>query len=212
MQLAALHLATSSVLPDELLDMTGEERAIILIRQSWGNRPLSKEECVALDNIKQLARGLSPTISLLCHDIELSSKQLYFLYLGIANHDHNSVDCFEGSAYLNLVDYKKVSSRCYLTPQEESRVIGTQARKPIYSPRLVKDQQVQKGSVDATKIKSLQQRLSALLNTKGSRKSLQLSRKSLRLSRKSLHLSSEHTFPLKDVEPTSSLNVTCWMS
>lgn len=33
MQLVALHMATTSLLPDELLGMTGEERAITMIRE-----------------------------------------------------------------------------------------------------------------------------------------------------------------------------------
>ena len=112
MQLAALHIATSTVLPDKLLGMTGEERAITLIRQCWGNRPLSKEECLVLDNVRQLAHGLSPTLSILCNDIEKSSCQLNFLYSTIVDHSHINTECYEGSAYLNNVKNNQVSSWC----------------------------------------------------------------------------------------------------
>lgn len=56
MQLVALHVATSSILPDSLLGMTGVDRAITLIRQCWGNRPLNEQESPTLENVKQLAR------------------------------------------------------------------------------------------------------------------------------------------------------------
>ena len=56
MQLVALHMAATSILPDILLGMTGEERAIVLMRQCFGNRPLSKQESSNLNMIKELAR------------------------------------------------------------------------------------------------------------------------------------------------------------
>jgi len=64
--LAGLHIATSSFNPDNMLGMTGEEKAIELARQCWLNRPSSVEEKCCLDNLKELCRGKSPTLSLLC--------------------------------------------------------------------------------------------------------------------------------------------------
>ncbi len=125
MQLVALHFATSTMLPDELLGMTGEERAVTLLCECWSNFPLSDKECLVLDNIKKLAHGLSPTVSLLCDDIDRSSKQLSFLHQNTGANDGCIVAAsYEGSAYLNNVKNNKISSRCYLTSQEEEQLIG----------------------------------------------------------------------------------------
>ncbi|KAL7553023.1 hypothetical protein ACHAWF_016264 [Thalassiosira exigua] len=156
MQLAALHTATSTLLPDEMLGMTGEERAITLLRQSWGNRPLSREECLVLDNIKQLARGVYPTISILCKDIEISSQQLHFLYLSKANHNHTSIQSFEETAYLNHVKNNQVSTRTILTPREELRLIGIRARRPSLPSRFVPNQQFPPSPVTDRELESLQ--------------------------------------------------------
>jgi len=60
--------------------MTGEEQAIDLVRQCWLSRPLSVEEKYCLNNLQELSRGKSPTLSLLCHDIERSSNEYLFLH------------------------------------------------------------------------------------------------------------------------------------
>lgn len=121
----ALHIATSTVLPDELLGMTREERAVTLLHESWTNSPLSDEECLVLDNIKKLARGLSPTVSLLC------SKQLSFLHQNTGvNRGCTVAESEEGSSYLNNVKNNKISSRCHLTSREEAQVIGLRSSKP----------------------------------------------------------------------------------
>jgi len=159
MQLAALHIATSSVIPDEVLGMTGEERAAALVRQCWGNRPLTKEECLVLNNIKQLAHGLSPTISMLCQDIEKSSGQLNFLYSPIDDNSHTMVQSFEGSAYLHKVKNNQESRRNYLTPREESRLIGVLARKPTLPPRFAPTQKLEQCPVTLHEVKSMQKHL-----------------------------------------------------
>lgn len=131
MQLVAFHIATSTVLPDELLGMTGEERAVTLLHESWTNSPLSDEECLVLDNIKKLARGLSPTVSLLCDNIYMSSKQLSFLHQNTGvNRGCTVAESEEGSSYLNNVKNNKISSRCHLTSREEAQVIGLRSSKP----------------------------------------------------------------------------------
>jgi hypothetical protein len=123
----ALHIATST---DELLGMTGEERAVTLLHESWTNSPLSDEECLVLDNIKKLARGL-PTVSLLCDNIYMSSKQLSFLHQNTGvNRGCTVAESEEGSSYLNNVKNNKISSRCHLTSREEAQVIGLRSSKP----------------------------------------------------------------------------------
>jgi len=159
MQLAALHIATNTVLSDEFLGMTGEERAIVLIRHCWGNHPLSKDESVALDNVKQLAHGISPTLSILCNDIEKSSRKMIFLYSEIYDRSLIHTECDEGLAYLNKVKTNQVSSRCYLTPREESQAIGVRARRPIHPPRFVSNQMLLQNPVTDHDVKSLQKRL-----------------------------------------------------
>lgn len=193
MQLAALHLATSSVLPDKLLGMTGEERAVTLIRQCWVNRPLGEEECLALDNVKQLAKGLSATISLLCQDIELSSKQFNFLHSNIIDHSHIKTECYEGAAYLNNVKNKQLSSRCYLTAQEESQMIGVQARRFTLPSRFVPNQILSPSPVTEVEVDSIQKRLDEIQS------------KSARKNKKAkLH---DDSFPLKDVKSSSKLEL-----
>ena len=160
MQLVALHVATSTSLPDEMLCMTGEERALTLLRESWANCPLSDEECLVLDNIKQLAHGLYPTVSLLCDDIEMSSKQFSFLYSNTGvNHDCTVTKSYEESAYLNNVKNNKISIRCYLTPREEEQVIGLESCKPVLLRCLEPNQQLPPSPVGSNEVESLQRRL-----------------------------------------------------
>eukprot|EP00956_Cyclotella_meneghiniana_P007278 scaffold9913_cov36-Cyclotella_meneghiniana.AAC.17 len=193
LQLAALHLATSSILPDKLLGITGEERAITLIRQCWGNRPLNKQEVLALNNIKQLARGVSPTISLLCQDIEKCSQQVSFLYASPGSVFQRDINqCFEGSAYLNNVKSGKLGSRCYLTKQEEARVIGIHARWPSIPERFARDQILQPSLVCNNDICSLEMELDQLLCSDNT---MCLTKK-----QKKCH----HSFPL-DIAPSSRL-------
>ncbi|KAL3804145.1 hypothetical protein HJC23_013664 [Cyclotella cryptica] len=163
MQLVALHIATTSLLPDELLGMTGEERAITMIRQCWGNRPLDNKEHLALENIKQLSCGRSPTLSILCQDIMKSSQQFPFLYSNFSGGVLcDNTQCFEGSAYLNNVKSHKIGSRCYLTKREEARVIGIQARRPSLPPWFRTSQILSQNQIDKKAIEILEKRLDQL--------------------------------------------------
>ena len=156
----ALHIATSTVLPDELLGMTGEERAVTLLHESWTNSPLSDEECLVLDNIKKLARGLSPTVSLLCDNIYMSSKQLSFLHQNTGvNRGCTVAESEEGSSYLNNVKNNKISSRCHLTSREEEQVIGLRSSKPAPLRCFEPNQQLLPNPVGPDEIKYVQRRL-----------------------------------------------------
>ena len=160
MQLVALHVATSTALPDTLLGMTGEERAVTLLRESWTNCPLSSDENLALDNIKELAHGRSPTVSLLCDNIELSSMQFNFLHPNTCvNRGYNMNNSYEASAYLNNVKSNKISSRCYLTSREEEQVIGLRSSKPTLPPCFEPNQRLLPSPVGPDEIKSVQRRL-----------------------------------------------------
>ena len=160
MQLVALHVATSTVLPDELLGMTGEERAVTLLRECWSNCPLSDEECLFLDNIKKLAHGLSPTVSLLCDDIDKSSKQFSFLHQNTGANDGCIVaQSYEGSAYLNNIKNNKISSRCYLTSREEKQIIGLRSSKPALLRSFEPNQQLPPSPIGPDEIEAVQRRL-----------------------------------------------------
>jgi hypothetical protein len=191
MQLVALHVATSTVLPDELLGMTGEERAVTLLRESWTNSPLSDEECLVLDNIKKLAHGLSPTVSLLCDIIAVSSKQLSFLHQNAGvNLCCTVAESEEGSAYLNNVKSNKISSRCHLTSREEEQVIGLRSSKPAPLRCFEPNQQLPPNPVGPDEIKSVQRRLDEI--------------RSEGLCTSEMPVAHAHSFPL-DITPSSKL-------
>jgi len=161
LQLAAIHLATSSSTPDENLGMTGEERAVNLLRASWTNRPLSAAESSALNNISSLADGLSPTISLLCHEITMCSKQLDFLH-GHPSKDAPSLSpCLAGATYSNGVANRRVSSRVFLSRFEESRA-GVSAAKHMPPAKFEQNIQLPKCRVsneDLREIECLMEKL-----------------------------------------------------
>ena len=64
--MAAIFIATGSLLPNKRTGLTGDETAIELIRQSWINRPLDQMETKMLENVYQLSFK-SPTIKILAH-------------------------------------------------------------------------------------------------------------------------------------------------
>lgn len=191
MQLVALHVATSTVLPDKLLGMTGEERAVTLLRESWTNSPLSDEECLVLDNIKKLARGLSPTVSLLCDSIYMSSKQLSFLHQNTGvNRGCTVSESEEGSSYLNNVKNNKISSRCHLTSREEEQVIGLRSSKPAPLRCFEPNQQLLPNPVGPDEIKYVQRRLDEI--------------PSEGICTSEMPIAHAHSFPL-DITPSSKL-------
>ena len=168
LQLAAIHLATSSPIPDKNLGMTGEERAVNLLRASWTNRPLSSTESSALNNILSLAGGLSPTISLLCQEIAMCSKQLDFLH-GHPNNDVPSISaCLDATAYSNGVVNRRVSSRVYLTRLEESRA-GISAAKPMPPARFGQNIQLPKCPVSSEDLDEIQCLIDSLDTAKSSK-------------------------------------------
>ncbi|EJK67911.1 hypothetical protein THAOC_10982 [Thalassiosira oceanica] len=160
-QVRPIHLATSSSTPDENLGMTGEERAVNLLRASWTNRPLSAAESSALNNISSLADGLSPTISLLCHEITMCSKQLDFLH-GHPSKDAPSLSpCLAGATYSNGVANRRVSSRVFLSRFEESRA-GVSAAKHMPPAKFEQNIQLPKCRVsneDLREIECLMEKL-----------------------------------------------------
>lgn len=141
MQLTALHVATSHAIPDELLQMTGEERAVELIRQTWRNSPLSEDEYKAVKNIEELSRGKFPTMSLLCKNVEIGASQFHFLHPKLNCFSSERIHLsFEGTSYLNNIKLRKTSSRSYLNKREEIRLLGSHSHRPSFPPRFNPDQ------------------------------------------------------------------------
>ena len=79
LQLAAIHAATSSCLPESGSNMTGYEAAIQQIRRSWVNRPLSEDEERMIRSLLVL-KDLPPALIILAHQLLKGSRQLAFLF------------------------------------------------------------------------------------------------------------------------------------
>lgn len=164
LQLAALHFSTSSKLFDRQLGMTGEERAVELIRQCWTTRPLSVGEQEKLNNIKRLCCGVCPVLALLCKDLELSSQRVAFLHTTSTQRQcHLPTDCDEGSAYLQRMKSLPTNPRVLLTESEECRIIGVHARTRPLSRVLESTQELQPCPVSEAEVESIQESIYALL-------------------------------------------------
>ncbi|PNH12759.1 hypothetical protein TSOC_000243 [Tetrabaena socialis] len=80
LQLAALYAATSTPLPEPLSRCTGSQTALQLLRQCWGNRPLTGEELAQLRSIGALGGHLAAGLRVLAHELEASACQLSHLH------------------------------------------------------------------------------------------------------------------------------------
>jgi hypothetical protein len=126
--LAGLLIANMFFVPDIEHGMTGEEKAIEILRQCWVNGPLTSEEKHCLDNVRRLSKCRSPTLFLLCIDIEKSSNKCNFLHgkseveIGF---DRSSISDLsnECTAYQSGLDQLK-SPRLLLQEGESHRCLG----------------------------------------------------------------------------------------
>ncbi len=85
LQLAALYAATSTLLPEPHTHRaTGAQTALQLLRQCWGNRPLTIWELCQLQRVGQLGGHLAPALHLLAHELQLSVWQLHELGVAFA--------------------------------------------------------------------------------------------------------------------------------
>jgi hypothetical protein len=82
LQLAALYLATGSLLLDCKAGMSGVEASMVLMRQCWSHQPLSLQETEKLANVLSLCSNSfnSAGLEILCREVYESSKQLSFLH------------------------------------------------------------------------------------------------------------------------------------
>lgn len=142
LHLACLHVACSLNIMDSMLGMSGEERALELLRQSWVNRPLLKDEKERLQNLKDLSQGSYPAVYILCEDLEKSSIQGMFL------HEPNTeVSSSSSDSRLRKLQWSKnitayeamatkvISPRKCLTRSEELRLIGVNVKTYRFKSR-----------------------------------------------------------------------------
>ena len=119
LQLAELYAATGSLLPEMRMRMTGEEKAMQLLRRCWTNRPLEVNDYVRLENLSKLCQH-TPGLILLSYEIGKSSLQTAFLH----QTDDTKIE-FPVDASNNYVQRKLPwNIRSTLTSDEEFRVFG----------------------------------------------------------------------------------------
>jgi hypothetical protein len=177
--LAAIYTACNSLIPDQAFSsnqngaissfeflLTGEEKAVQLLRQSWINRPLSTEESYILENIKNLSMGKYPSISMMCHDLMKSSLEMSFLYNNLCqetiqwNVDELS-DEISAYHYLRSIPHSK---RILLSPEEVTRIAGLSKEKTWKHSKKVVAGNVNVADVE---LNSVSKRLVALLSDCG---------------------------------------------
>lgn len=146
LQLAALYAATSTLLPEPYTHRaTGAQVAMRLLRQCWGNRPLSAMDLEQLDSVSRLGGHLAPALHLLAHELRLSVWEVQELYP--KQGDSRRRPCYDpGAATLYEHELKGGDSRTasaaeaglawwqrpqpanprqLLTPGEQERVLGS---------------------------------------------------------------------------------------
>ena len=149
MFLAAIYLATTSMPPDIGIGMTGEAKAIELMRQCFINQPMSNIERFCLENVKSLSRCRSSTVFLICRDIEKSCNSCAFLNQcyttnGISDEISNERDpryddANESTAYLTSLQ-KPLSSRLHLASSECCQFFRSTESKKCYLSRCIMQQ------------------------------------------------------------------------
>lgn len=125
LRLACLYAACSTRLPEPRQRMTGAEVAVQLLRQCWVNRPYqSQEDLSCLQALRGPLSRRWPSLSLLCLELQCSSRQLSALY-GLSEEERLVMpkgDPRAVTAYLN--ELQPLNPRLALRPEEEQRVLG----------------------------------------------------------------------------------------
>ena len=124
--LASLHLATSRLLPDSRLQMTGEERAMQLLRQCRSTRPPSYGILTKLNMLTTKLGCSYPVILLLCREIIDESRRLDFLYQSEIDQVQAMYDD-TADAYKSICRSERLSYRRRLAKGEELKLIGSLA-------------------------------------------------------------------------------------
>ena len=79
--LASLHAATSLSLPDSRLQMTGVERACMLLRSSWTNSPLSEASYETLSSLRGSLGARCSSLRILATELAASAASLSPMHL-----------------------------------------------------------------------------------------------------------------------------------
>jgi hypothetical protein len=69
LQLATLYAATATLLPEPCSQRTGAQTAMQLVRQCWGNKPLSSAEAAQLQSVGRLGGHLAAGLRLVQHEV-----------------------------------------------------------------------------------------------------------------------------------------------
>ena len=107
--------------------MTGEERAIQLLRQCRSTRPLSDGILTKLEMLTTKLGCFDPVILLLCREIIDESRRLDFLYQSEVDQAQAHVDSDAADAYKSICRSERLSYRRRLAKGEELRLIGSLA-------------------------------------------------------------------------------------
>ena len=140
-QLAGLHAATGSEVPESRYRMTGGEFAMELLRKSRVNRPSRAEEHDHLSSIVESYSQLNPALSLLCSELDISSRELAFLHKKKRSELQSELsrDTDAENEYRQRKRAQHLNTRMALLPDEELRVLGlkvTAASKGRVPPRV----------------------------------------------------------------------------
>ena len=166
LQLAALYAATGSAIPEARARQTGVEVALELVRQCSINRPMDGAESAQLCSIASFGR-LTPALPLLCHELDMSSRELSFLHPHIKRLSPVlPLDTDAATEYTQRKQQSDLNSRQTLSADEETRVLSRTVKvRSLSHSRLLRQLQVPAAAClrSAKVIRSIETDLKALL-------------------------------------------------
>ena len=127
LQLAAVHAATGTELPEARSKHTGGELALELLRQSWNGGPMNDREQQQLDSIPGFGQ-LTPALPLVCYELDTCARELLCLRPGVRVSEARPCDFDAATEYSLRKQRAQLSSRALLTAEEETRVLSSRVR------------------------------------------------------------------------------------
>ena len=127
LQLAAVHAATGTELPETRSQHTGGELALELLRQSWNGGPMNDREQHQLDSISTFSQ-LTPALPLLCYEIDTCARELLCLRPDVQVSEPEPCNFDAATEYTLRKQRAQLSSRALLTAEEEARVLSSRVR------------------------------------------------------------------------------------